>query len=225
MPTWCMGNELLMLLAKVSPDNSSAQLRSDSLIQTWYGGIWCHLSTFVRYEVRRFKRAREPAECEGNSKILYHLNQFGRPLSPALWMWPKSDACPLFRVHMLVLVGGPVPPECPKWCRCPIWWPKFGHVSWVPQLVAGDKISANMSPVPPWPNWFKWSSNLFLYLLARWLGMVLQQAPLLHNNGKSTWSYGTLSTFLNFLLDCLQVLLLDTLQPLLGLKEFFFDRW
>ena len=27
--------------------------------------------------------------------ILYHLNQFGRPLSLALWPWPKSDICPL----------------------------------------------------------------------------------------------------------------------------------
>jgi len=40
--------------------------------------------------------------------------------------------------------------------RFPTWWPKFWHV---PQLVAGDKISANLSPVPPRPNWFKWYSS------------------------------------------------------------------
>ena len=32
---------------------------------------------------------------ETEDKILYYLNQFGRPLSPALWPWPKSDTCPL----------------------------------------------------------------------------------------------------------------------------------
>ena len=37
----------------------------------------------------------------------------------------------------------------------------FFHLSLVPWLVAGDKISANLSPVPP-PGWIDWNGTVVL---------------------------------------------------------------
>ena len=37
--------------------------------------------------------------------ILQYLNQFGCPLSPALWTWPKSVACPASSLTVFAAVG------------------------------------------------------------------------------------------------------------------------
>ena len=83
--------------------------------------------------------------------ILYHLNQFCRPLSRALWPWLKSGtACPLSPLKWPVTKFRKLL-EISSWPKLTV--AEIEYLSLVPWLVVGDRNPANLSrlPCPPPP--------------------------------------------------------------------------
>jgi len=69
--------------------------RLESEVESYWGSCtavdWAIIHTYKdRYQIFGLSQMRKI-----DIQVLYHFNQFVRPLSRALWTWTKSVVCPL----------------------------------------------------------------------------------------------------------------------------------